>query len=298
MLLRRVPRLPEGDDWLYELKFDGYRMQVIKCNGQVRLLSRNGADYTARFPTVAQAVACLKPATLHLDGEVVAVDQTGKPSFQMLQGRRPLPKGWQMTYYAFDLLRRDGRCLDKRPLTERRACLEELVAGSAVMFSTTLPGTANRVINAVQEHGLEGVVAKRVKSFYEPGKRSGSWVKLPCKQGGKFVVGGFRPAGKSFDLLLVGKFDGVKLKFAGKVRYGFDALGRQQVFDAIKTLFSRKCAFANLPNCKADPFDENVTPEEMPSFIWLRPEVELAVEYSEWTRMGSLRHPAFCRGGF
>ena len=249
-------------DWLYELKFDGYRMQAVKRNRQVRLFTRTGADYPTRFAKVAQAVAALKPATLHLDGELVAVDRTGKPSFQVLRGGRPLPEGWAIRYYAFDMLRQGQRCFVKTPLTERRAALEELLAGSAVKFSATRPGTADQVVKAVREHGLEGVVAKRVKTFYEAGKRSGPWVKLPCKQSGKFVVGGFRPAGKSFSLLLVGKFDGVRFTFAGKVRHGFDGPSRQRAFDAVKRLRTTACAFDNIPNCKADPFDEGVTPDE------------------------------------
>ena len=140
----------------------------------------------------------------------------------------------------------------------------------------------------------EGVVAKRVSSLYEPGKRSGSWVKLPCKQAGKFVIGGFRPAGKGFSVLLLGRFDSDgDFRFSGKLRHGFDGISRQAVFDAIMRLRTLSCAFDDLPNCRADGFDENVTPEEMDSFIWVRPEVELAVKYSERTRLGNLRHPEF-----
>lgn len=301
-LLRRVPQLPEGPEWQYEVKWDGYRMQALKCGGMVRLLSRNGADFTKRFAAVAQAVARLKPATLHLDGELVAMDPSGKPGFQILQGRLRLPKGWQLGYYAFDILRQGNRRFDRTPLTVRRACLEELLTGSnvtsCVKFSPTLSGSAHQVAHAVREHRLEGVVAKRVKSLYEAGKRSGSWVKLPCKQGAsKFLVGGFRPSGKTFSVLLVGQFDGDGLRFAGKVRSGFDTSNRQRVFDAVKRLVIPHCPFDNLPNVKADAFDENVTPDEMASFTWVEPELELVVEFAELTRMGTLRHAEFKRPG-
>jgi len=291
MLPRRVPSLPEGPEWQYEVKWDGYRMQAIKHNGKVQLLSRNGADYTARCREVARAIARLKPSTLHLDGELVATDQAGKPAFQLLQSRKPLPKGCRMAYYAFDLLQLGRDSYGMRPLAERRKALEALIAGSALRLSAILNGTAEQVIAVVREQGLEGVVAKRLGSFYEPGKRSGAWVKLPCKQTGTFLIGGFRPAGKRLGVVLVGKFDGSRFRFAGKVKHGLDAASRARLLHAIEWLRIESCPFVDLPNVRTDAFDENVTPEEMTSFWWVNPQFEVAVQYSEWTRFGSLRHP-------
>ena len=113
MLLRRVKQLPQGPEWAYGVKWDGYRMQAIKSGDVVRLLSRNGADYTTRFPEVASTIAKLKARTVHLDGELVAMDEQGRPSFQILQGPRPLPEGWCLGYCCFDLLRIGNDCLQK-----------------------------------------------------------------------------------------------------------------------------------------------------------------------------------------
>jgi bifunctional non-homologous end joining protein LigD len=155
------PDAPQAQ-WEYEVKWDGYRMQAIKHSGKVWLFSRNGADYTNRFPGVAQAVSRLKPTTLHMDGELVAIDREGRPSFQTLQGRSRLPPGWQVSYYAFDVLQVGQDCLLKTALSERRARLQDVVDASAVRFSSTLEGSADQVIKAVRDQRLEGV-ARTVK---------------------------------------------------------------------------------------------------------------------------------------
>jgi bifunctional non-homologous end joining protein LigD len=287
--------LPEGPQWHYELKFDGYRMQVLNVNGSVRLISRNGADYTRRFAEVSQVVVRLKPKTIHLDGELVAMDRQGRPGFQVLQSRGPLPPGWRYGYYAFDLLHLGKRSLHYEPLAKRRALLREVLDGSGLRFSARLDGNAAQVIAAVREHPLEGVVAKRVDSVYESGKRSGAWVKLPLKRTGQFLIGAIRPAGKSFSHVLVGRFEGRQFKYAGKVRYGFDARNRVEVLKAAARLLAGKCVFCDLPNAKADAFDEMVTAEEIESFVWLRPEVVAEIAFAEWTRFGALRHAEFVR---
>ncbi len=293
MLLRRVPSLPEGPQWQYEVKWDGYRMQAIKCGGRVRLLSRNGANYSNQFPEVADAIARLRPATLQLDGELVAIDRQGRPSFQVLQSRLPLPEGWRFALYAFDLLNVNGRDLWRFPLSDRRAHLKELVAGSGVRFSPNLECSAENVVRVVREQELEGVVAKRLDSLYEPGQRNGAWVKLPLKQRGRFLIGGYRPAGPNLCLLLVGCFRGGKFVFAGKVRQGLGKFTRAEVFHALAGLERRKCPFADIPNAKADPFDEMVTPEEMDSFVWLKPRALAEIGFREWTRFKVLRHAEF-----
>ncbi|HEY5909214.1 MAG TPA: hypothetical protein VJA21_01275 [Verrucomicrobiae bacterium] len=264
MLLRRVRQLPEGPQWHYEVKWDGYRMQAMKQGGAVRLISRNGADYTRRFPEVAQAVARLRPSSLHLDGELVAMDRQGRPSFQALQARLPLPEGWRFGYYAFDLLHLRGRYLARVPLAERRSKLEQLLTGSAIRYSASLGGTPDQVVAAVREQRLEGVVAKKANSVYEPGKRSGAWLKLPLKQTGHFFIGGFRPGHHGIGVLLVGQPDETgRFIFAGKVRQGLAQLRGPEIIAALNRLRVGCCPFANLPNCRADPFDEMVTSDEM-----------------------------------
>lgn len=294
MLLRRVSRLPEGPEWQYEVKWDGYRMQAMKQGATVRLISRNGADYSRRFPEVAQAVARLRPACLHLDGELVAMDRQGRPSFQALQAGLPLPDGWRFGYYAFDLLNLRGESLAKVPLAERRSRLEQVVNGSAVQFSARLDGMPDQVMAAVREQRLEGVVGKKVNSVYEAGKRSGAWVKLPLKQIGQFLIGGFRPGRCGIGMLMVGQHDDAgRFMFAGKVRQGLAQLRGPGTVVVLHKLRVPRCPFANLPNCKADPFDEMVTPEEMGSFVWLKPQIVVEIGYAEWTRMDVLRHAEF-----
>ncbi|HZR18702.1 MAG TPA: non-homologous end-joining DNA ligase [Verrucomicrobiae bacterium] len=295
MLLRRVQELPEGPGWCYEVKLDGYRMQAIKHGGSVRLLSRNGADYSRRFASIAQAVNHLKPITLHLDGELVAMDDAGRPAFQILQSGRQLPKGWQIGFYAFDLLRVGARQLTGCTLTQRRALLQEVLGTPSLdlRFSAQLAGTVEHIVAAVREHGLEGVVAKRADSLYEAGKRSGAWLKLPLKQTATFLLGGFRRVG-GMAVLLVGKFNDGKFRFAGKVTQGLRGVSRLELAPPEK-LRLQSCPFTDLPNRRVDHFGEGVTAEEMAEFSWIKPEVSVEIAFREWTRDGALRHAELVR---
>jgi len=150
MLATLVKTLPEGTQWEYELKLDGYRLQAIKHNNNVRLYSRRGSDFTKKFAPIATAVSKIKQSAFVLDGEAVAVDAAGKPSFQMLQNRASLPAGWHLVYYAFDLLHLNGEDLKGRPLKERRALLEKLLGNSGVLLSATLPGSLKQITAAVR----------------------------------------------------------------------------------------------------------------------------------------------------
>src|SRR5215471_7904680 len=140
MLARLVRTLPEGPVWEYELKLDSYRLEAIKDGDTVRLYSRRGNDFTSKFARIATAVSKIKSTSFTIDGEAVAVDAQGKPSFQMLQNRATLPPGWSLAYYAFDLLHLDGQDLKDRPLRERRALLQKLLGNSGVLFSQSFPG--------------------------------------------------------------------------------------------------------------------------------------------------------------
>jgi bifunctional non-homologous end joining protein LigD len=164
MLAKLVRTLPEGPEWEYELKLDGYRLQAIKDGDKIRLYSRRGNDFTRKFAKIATAVSKINATSFILDGEAVAVDAQGKASFQMLQNRSRLPPGWSLVYYAFDLLHLDGQDLKDRLLRERRALLEKLIAKSGVLLSQSLPGTLSQIMPAVKAHGLEGVI--RAKRFF------------------------------------------------------------------------------------------------------------------------------------
>jgi bifunctional non-homologous end joining protein LigD len=177
MAAQVVKRLPEGDDWVYELKFDGYRALIIKDGQRVELRSRKNKDLAGMYPGIAAAGSRLNADQAVVDGEIVALDAQGSPSFQALQ-HRGSHAGHQIVFYAFDLLHLDGKDLTAERLLKRRALLPRVLDGSGLLASEELPGTAAAVVEAVRGLGLEGVVAKRKDSLYEPGDRSDAWQKL------------------------------------------------------------------------------------------------------------------------
>jgi bifunctional non-homologous end joining protein LigD len=176
MAAQVVQKLPEGDDWIYELKFDGYRALVIKNKQQVELRSRKTKDLAGMYRRIAEAGVGLNADQAVVDGEIVALDAKGSPSFHALQHRGSHP-GHQIVFYAFDLLHLDGKDLTAEPLLKRRTRLARVLAGSGLLASQELPGTAAAIIEAVRGLGLEGVIAKRKDSAYEPGERSDAWQK-------------------------------------------------------------------------------------------------------------------------
>jgi DNA ligase D-like protein (predicted ligase) len=292
MAARVVTELPEGDDWLYEVKFDGYRALLLKDRARVQLRSRNDKDMTATYPSIAAAGTRIKAERAVIDGEIVAVDPNGRPSFQALQHRAAHPN-YAIAFYAFDLLHLDGEDLTDAPLETRRAELPRVVGNSGLLLSVALPGTARQVIDAVQALGLEGVIAKRRRSRYTPGDRNTSWVKLKLDKQQEFVVGGYRPGPHGLDALLVGYYEGRTLRFAGKVRAGFTPHLRREVFARFESLQVDACPFADLPNSKASHWGGGVTPEQMAEMRWLKPKLVAQIRFVEWTADGHLRHAAF-----
>lgn len=287
-----VTKLPEGERWLYEVKLDGYRAIAIKDGGDVTIRSRNNKDLTAAYPAVAAAVRALKNHSLVLDGEIVAVDSNGRPSFQALQ-HRSARTDHQIVYYAFDVLHVDGADMASLPLDDRRSMLPKIVRRSGVLLSSPLEGSVADVVCAVGALGLEGVIAKRRDSKYEAGDRSGAWVKLKLERQQDFVVGGFREGVRSVDALLVGYYSARALKFAGKVRAGITPRIRAQLFDLLKPLQIDRCPFVDLPNSKSSHWGTGVTAEEMKDMTWLRPKVVAQIRFVEWTVESNLRHAAF-----
>jgi bifunctional non-homologous end joining protein LigD len=287
-------KLPEGDAWLYEVKWDGYRALALKNQNSVRLLSRRGNDLTGDYPEVAEGVKGIRAKTALLDGEIVSLDEQGRPSFQMLQHRGSLGKNRRVVYYAFDLLNLNGRDLRGLPLEERKDRLARAVQGSGVLLSATLDGPPDILIEEVSRLGLEGIIAKRRDSRYETGKRSGAWQKFKVNNEQEFVIGGYRPEGKNFDALLVGYYQGNQLLFAGKVRAGFTPALRASIWKRIQTIEPlAKCPFVNLPNSKRGRWNEGITAEDMAELRWVRPKLVAQIAFTEWTRDGSLRHSKF-----
>src|SRR6185437_2617645 len=173
-----VKQLPEGDDWLYEVKWDGYRALIIKDGAAVRIQSRNDKDLSPMYPGIVAAAQTLGADRVVLDGEIVALDESGRPAFQALQHRGSTPNH-RIVLYAFDVLHVNGRDLTGESIDKRRALLSKLVGETPIIrVSDDLPGTAAQVIEAVRSLGLEGVIAKRRGSVYQAGARSGDWLKL------------------------------------------------------------------------------------------------------------------------
>jgi bifunctional non-homologous end joining protein LigD len=291
MMAVSAATLPDGADWSYEVKWDGYRAQAIKQGTVVSLASRNLKNITRQFPGVARAAAALAAASSVVDGEIVAIDPDGRPSFQALH--HAATEGLSIVYYAFDLLHLNGRDLTRTPLDERRVALRELVKGTDILLSEPLPGTAAEIADAVRALGLEGVVAKRRRSTYTAGRRSDAWVKVRFAQRQELVIGGFKPSATAFDSLVVGYYDDGRLMCAGKVRSGFTPHLRAQVFERIRHLEVARCPFANLPSTRTGHWGDGITPDEMNALCWVTPTQVAEISFAEWTRDGSLRHASF-----
>jgi DNA ligase D-like protein (predicted ligase) len=287
-----VKKLPEGEAWQYELKLDGYRALAVKHDGQVTLFSRNRKRFNSRFPAITAAFARLPDETI-VDGEIVAIDETGRPSFSRLQNFSANTDA--ITFYAFDMPMWKGEDLRTQPLVKRRELLRTRAMPKlpAIHFSDSFPADAEKMISAVRAQGLEGIVAKRRDSLYEPAHRNGTWVKMRIGGGQEFVIGGYTPSPKNFDAVLVGYFERDKLMFAARVRNGFVPSLRTAVFRKFKGLESRKCPFANLPESEKGRWDEGLTVADMEKCMWLKPKLVAAIEYAEWTPAKHLRHSRF-----
>ena len=286
-----VDALPTGDEWLYEAKFDGYRALAVKEGANVKLLSRKGNDLTADYPAIRQTVEALQTKSAILDGEIVAFDESGRPSFQHLHHRSAKPTA--IRYFVFDLLALNGKDLKTEPLEARRAALKKIVAGTEVQFSEELPGTAEDVIQAVTQVGLEGVVAKRRDSRYESGKRSGMWQKFKVQLRQEFVIGGYKPENNNFQSIVVGYYENKKLRFAARVRSGFTDAQRAALFELLRPLKTENCPFTDLPSSRTGHWGEGVTAEDMKILKWVNPRLVAEIAFTEWTRDGNLRHSAF-----
>jgi len=291
MMASAARTLPIGPEWSYEVKWDGYRAQVVKNGTVVTLASRNLKNITAQFPHVAAAAARIDANRALLYGEVVAVDAEGRPSFQALH--HWATEGLSIVFYAFDLLHLDGRDLLRTPLDDRRSALRRVIGDGGLLLSEPLPGTPAQIERAVRELQLEGVVAKRRRSFYEPGRRSDAWVKVRFARHQELVVGGYKPNAATFDSLLVGYYEGRRLLCAGKVRNGFTPHLRAELFERLRPLAIAKCPFANLPSSRTSHWGEGITAEEMTALRWVKPALVAEISFVEWTRDGSLRHAAF-----
>jgi bifunctional non-homologous end joining protein LigD len=296
------PRLmeapPTGGDWIYELKFDGIRAIAIKQGKKVSLMSRNKNELKTRFPEVAESIKKLSIQECVIDGEVVALDEEGRSSFQLLQAQEMEEKKAPICFYVFDLLQLEGRSLIKLPLVQRKEILSQLCAdaGDPIRFSGEIGSDAPKLLKEVKRRGLEGLVGKQPNSAYEPGRRSGAWIKLKCINEQEFVIGGYSPpagARKYFGAILVGYYKNNRLVFAGKVGSGFTAKSLSILHKQFRKEGRDDCPFVDLPSKQGGQWTLGITPAMMRKMHWVNPFFVAQIKFAEWTRDGKLRQPVF-----
>ena len=283
MLLLRTDRLPEGATWQYEIKLDGYRAIAFKSGGRVQLRSRNDKDFGGKYPAIVKALSAMPDETV-IDGEVVALDPAGRPSFNALQnyGSSAIP----LFYYVFDVLILAGEDITSEPLARRRELLQTQVLSKLdepIRESPILDASLPDLIRSVKAQGLEGIVAKRLDSRYEPGLRSGMWQKMRVNQGQEFVIGGYTASAKNFDALIFGYYKDNQLIYAARTRNGFTPASREKLFRQFRGMEINRCPFANLPEARSGRWGQGLTAEKMKDCRWLRPALVGQFEFLEWT---------------
>jgi bifunctional non-homologous end joining protein LigD len=298
MKAKLVEKPPAMGDWIYELKFDGIRLIAVKMDRKVSLLSRNQNELTGRFPEIVEAIKNLPAHECVIDGEVVALDEEGRSSFQLLQAREMEGSKSPVYFYAFDLLQLDGKSLLLMPLEARKSVLEKLCvdASDPIRYSGALGSDAKGLLDEVKRRGLEGIIGKQRTSIYESGRRSGAWIKLKCVHEQEFVIGGYTPphgSRKYFGAILVGYYEDKKLVFAGKVGSGFTAKSLSVVHKKFREEARDDCPFVNLPSKQNGQWVQDITPSMMRKMHWVNPKFVAQVKFVEWTRDGKLRAPVF-----
>jgi bifunctional non-homologous end joining protein LigD len=285
-------RPPRGDEWLFEVKWDGVRALAFVDNENLHLQARSGIRCERQYPELAVIPHQIAARQAVLDGEIAVLDAKGVARFHLIQPRiansdpnaiAHLARSTPVVYFAFDLLYLDGYDLRNVALSERRRLLEEIVTpGEVLRISDAFPGAGEALLAAAEEHGLEGIVAKHASSRYES-KRSREWLKIKIVNEQEFVIGGFtEPQGdrQYFGALVLGVFDGDKLRWVGNVGTGFDQKLLAGIYHRLGPLITEKCPFAERPKP-----DRGMT--------WVRPELVCQIKFGEWTQDRRLRAPVF-----
>ena len=296
MMALRVRNLPVGN-WLYELKFDGYRALAFKAGKEVRLLSRNRTIFNDNYPQLVDALKLLPVQNVLIDGEIAALDSQGRSSFQLLQSYG-ISKRTPIVYYVFDLLNLEGADLRARPLVERRKLLAKLLkkAPDNIRFSEELHGSREELLQVARQFQLEGLIAKRPDSVYEPGRRSGAWVKVKLTLQQEFVIGGYTPpegSRKYFGALLVGYYSPAGLLFAGRVGTGFSEKALATLYDGMQKIKRASCPFVNLPEKRPGRWGLRITLAVVKRCHWVEPVLVAQIKFTEWTSDDQLRQPVF-----
>jgi bifunctional non-homologous end joining protein LigD len=281
-MLATLIRAPFDDpDWLFETKWDGFRIVATVTRGTAALYSRNGKNVTKAYPSIATALAKSRHRTV-LDGELVALDSKGRSRFQLLQNARQGRA--RLRYYAFDLLFLDGKDIRKLPLLERKRLLRAaLPKDASIRFSRHVRRHGVSAFRAAKRRGLEGIMGKRARSLYQSGRRTRDWVKIKTVRRQEAVIVGFtRPkrSRKHFGALVLALHKGGSWRYVGHTGTGFSAASLKTIHARLQSLVRR-----------SKPFSQQVPNEK--STRWVRPQLVCEVKFTEWTRDGRMRHPAF-----
>ena len=283
-----VAEPPKGDDWLNELKFDGYRMICHLNRGQITFWSRNAKDWTERFPKIAKAVKDLGLTSVILDGEIVAMDATGRTSFQKLQQAFGKTGDAGLAFHLFDVMYVEGFLVTKVPLIERKALLAKLLKSqgkkSPLRYSDHVEGNGAAFFKQACAFGIEGIISKLANSVYDS-TRSKSWQKVKCLRRQEFVIAGYTISDRGmpgFGALILGVYDKGKLVYAGRAGTGFSVQQRISLQKKLDALVQPTTPFAVKPK---DP--------GLRRAVWTKPKLVGEVAFTEWTDEGSIRHPSF-----
>jgi bifunctional non-homologous end joining protein LigD len=282
-------KVPSGGDWVHEIKFDGYRTQARLERGKVKLLTRKGLDWSARFPNIAKDVARLAADTALIDGEIVVENSRGVSDFSMLQAALSRGDRDAFVYYVFDLLHLDGQDLSRRPLRERKAALRELLDESkqlgAIRYSEHFTENGTDVWEQACRMHLEGIISKRASAPYRPG-RSDNFIKIKCANAQELVVGGYAPSTvlpKSIGALAVGYYRDGKLIYAGRVGTGYSRATARDLWKRLNPLEIAKPPFDEIPRTEARSRD----------LRWVKPDTVIETHFRGWTGDGMVRQAAF-----
>ncbi len=284
---------PHNGQWLYEVKFDGFRVLAVKNGKDVELWSRNQKSLNERFPDVVKAAGKLSLESCVLDGEVCALDGKGRSSFQLLQNQGET--NHPVVYYVFDVLFDGAKDLRRLPLIERKSRLDAILLKATDPVRPSLFFTENpqNVLDQMKAAGAEGSIAKLKDSVYETGHRSGAWVKIKFHKGQEFVIAGYtlpKKSRKYFGALLLGYYKGKRLIFAGRVGTGFNDKALRQIYAKLKTLESDTPLVENVqePSGRWRPKGWKASDTR-----WVKPKLVAQIQFTEWTADGILRHPSF-----
>ena len=279
--------VPEGEEWLYELKYDGYRILAYIEGNSVRLISRNGNDYTRRFQDIAYSlIHWAGGRAMVVDGEMAVTDAAGRTDFQALQNYMKNPQAQNLTYIVFDLLALDGADLRERRLIDRKEMLEALMKNvpKNLYYSRHVRGNGKESFAAACEAGMEGIIGKKPGSIYS-GTRSADWIKLKCDKRQEFVIGGYTLSAKKtsgVSSLLLGVYEGKELVYAGRAGTGFSEAGREELEGKFADIMRMESSFQTAPKSR---------PQE--KITWLEPELVAEIKFADWTEDNLLRQASF-----